>query len=74
MPPIFRKIITVSVWLLFIKGLLIACVTLYTMSRAYLAGEPTPMTGVAGCAAGTFAFCHVLCCRLDQTPGRIEYT
>jgi len=35
---------------------LIALVTIYTMSVAYLAGETTPMVGVAGCAAGTFAF------------------
>ena len=56
MPPIFKTIVTACVWILFIKGVLIALVTMYTMSRAYLVGEATPMVGVAGCAAGTFAF------------------
>lgn len=56
MPYIFKTIITASVWILFIKVVLIAFVTIYTMSVAYLAGETTPMVGVAGCAAGTFAF------------------
>ena len=44
-----------SIWLLFIKGLLIASVTVYTFANAYLAGETTPAVGVAACAAGTFA-------------------
>ena len=56
MPHIFKTIITASVWILFFKGVLIAFVTIYTMSQAYLAGETTPMVGVAACAAGTFAF------------------
>jgi hypothetical protein len=56
MPPIFKTIITASVWILFIKGILIALVTIYTMSVAYLAGETMPMVGVASCTAGTFAF------------------
>jgi hypothetical protein len=56
MPPVFKKIISISVWILFIKGLLIASVTMYTFGRAYLAGETTPMVGVVACAAGTFAF------------------
>jgi len=56
MPPVFKTIVSVSVWILFLKGLLIALVTIYTVGRAYLAGETTPMVGVAACAAGTFAF------------------
>jgi hypothetical protein len=56
MPPVFKTIINASVWILFVKGVLIALVTMYTMSRAYLAVETTPMVGVAACAAGTFAF------------------
>jgi hypothetical protein len=48
MPPVFKTIINASVWILFIKGVLIAFVTMYTMSRAYLAGETTPMVGVVG--------------------------
>jgi len=30
-------------------------VTIYTFAAAYLSGEPTPIVGVASCAAGTFA-------------------
>lgn len=56
MPPAFKTIINISVWVLFIKGLLIAMVTVYTVGRAFMAGEATPMVGVAACAAGTFAF------------------
>lgn len=55
MPPIFKTIISVSVWLLFIKGLLLIPVTVYTFGRAYFNGEPTPLVGVVTCAAGTFA-------------------
>ena len=53
MPSVFKTIINVSVWILFVKGLLIALVTIYTVGRAYLAGETTPLVGVAACAAGT---------------------
>ena len=55
MPPVFKTIINISVWLLFIK-VLIVLVTVYTVGRAFMAGEATPMAGVAACAAGTFAF------------------
>ena len=55
MLPIFKAIVSVSVWLLFIKGILIMPVTIYTFSQAFLKGEPTPMVGVASCAAGTLA-------------------
>jgi hypothetical protein len=55
MPPIFKAVISVSVWLLFAKGILIAPVTVYTFSQAFLNGEPTPMAGVVSCAAGTLA-------------------
>ena len=46
MPPVFKNIINISVWILFIKGLLIAIVTIYTIGKALLAGETTPMVGV----------------------------
>jgi hypothetical protein len=49
-------IVDVSVALLFVKGLLLVPVTIYTFTRAFLAREPTPAVGVASCAAGTFAF------------------
>jgi hypothetical protein len=55
MRPVYRTVVDASIWLLFIKGLLIASVTVYTFANAYLAGETTPAVGVAACAAGTFA-------------------
>jgi len=55
MPSIFKTIISISVWLLFIKGLLLIPVTVFTFSRAYLNGDPTPLVGVVACAGGTFA-------------------
>lgn len=56
MPPVYRTFVDASIWILFVKGLLIAAVTVYTFGKAYLAGEATPAVGVAACAAGTFAF------------------
>jgi hypothetical protein len=56
MPPIFKTIVNASIWILFVKGILLALVTFYTFGRAYLGGEGTPMIGLASCAAGTFAF------------------
>jgi hypothetical protein len=43
MPPVFKTIINISVWILFIKGLLIALATLYTAGRAFMAGETLPI-------------------------------
>jgi hypothetical protein len=56
MSPVFRTLVDVSIWLLFVKALLMMAVTLYTFGAAYLGGEGTPAVGVACCAAGTFAF------------------
>jgi hypothetical protein len=56
MQPIFKSVVSASIWILFIKGVLIMLVTLFTFAQAYLNGKATPMTGVAACAAGTFAF------------------
>jgi hypothetical protein len=56
MPPVFKTIVNACVWILFIKGILIAVVTIFTFGRAYLNGGPTPIVGAASCAAGTLAF------------------
>ena len=56
MPPVFKDIVSVSVWLLFIKGLLAALGTLYITGTAFLAGETLPIVAVGGCIAGSFAF------------------
>ncbi len=55
MPPIFKAVITISVWVLFIKGLLAALITVYTIGRAIMAGETLPMVGVAACGVGSVA-------------------
>jgi hypothetical protein len=56
MPPVFKTIVNASVWILFIKGILVAMVTIFVFARAYLNGEGTPKIGIASCVAGTFAF------------------
>lgn len=56
MRPAHRTVVDMSIWLLFVKGLCLVPVTIYTFARAYRAGEATPAVGVASCAAGTFAF------------------
>lgn len=56
MPNIFKTIVNISIWLLFIKGVLAALVTIYTILMAYIDGEKTPLVGVISCAVGSFAF------------------
>ena len=50
-----RAIVDASIGLLFVKGLLLVPVTIFTFATAYRAGQPTPIAGVVSCAAGTFA-------------------
>lgn len=49
------RLVEAATWLLFVKGLLLVPVTVWTFARAYRAGERTPAVGVASCAAGTLA-------------------
>jgi len=56
MLPVFKAIVNASVWILFVKGILLVFVTFYTFGQAYLDGQGTPIVGIASCAAGTFAF------------------
>src|SRR5512136_1045398 len=60
MPPIFKGLITIIVWILFLKGLLSVIWTLYTGFTALFSGKMIPMEAWAGCAAGAFAF--ILAC------------
>lgn len=55
-PPVFAKVLDVIIWVLFGKGVALVPVTLYTFGQAYLTGAPTPVVGVASCAAGSLAF------------------
>ena len=70
MPPIFKTVINASVWILFVKGLLIALATLYTAGRAFLDGETLPMVAVSACAAGSFAF--ILACVAAWIRKKVE--
>jgi len=56
MRPAYTRLVDASIYLMFVKGLLIVAVTIYTFARAYQARQATPAVGVAACAAGTFAF------------------
>ena len=56
----FKTIVSISVWILFLKGLLAVALTLYTAIGALIEGETIPMEAVAGCAVGSFAF--ILAC------------
>jgi len=55
MPPIFKALITISVWVLFIKGWLGILAGTYTAGMAMMAGAPTPMVAVAECGVGVAA-------------------
>jgi len=49
----------VAIWLRFLKGLALVPVTIYTFAAAYPSGEPTPIVGVASCAADMFALTNL---------------
>ena len=50
------RLVEAAIWLLFVKGLFLVPVTIWTFYRAYRSRQATPSVGVASCAAGTFAF------------------
>ena len=56
MPRIFKTIIDMSVWMLFLKGCLAVVITLYTAFGALMNAETVPMVAWVGCLAGAFAF------------------
>lgn len=56
MKPIYKTLINLLIWVLFVKGLLLIPVTFYTFGQTFLYGGMSPIVGVASCAAGTFAF------------------
>ncbi|UCE98075.1 MAG: hypothetical protein JSV74_01745 [Dehalococcoidia bacterium] len=70
MPPVFKTVISASVWILFAKGVLIAVATLYTAGKAFFDGEMLPMVAVAACAAGSFAF--ILACIAAWIRKKVE--
>ena len=56
MPQVFKSLVNISVWMLFLKGLLAVAITLYAAFRGLIADGSVPEMAVAGCAAGSFAF------------------
>ena len=56
MPNIFKTIINISVWMLFLKGFLAVALTIYVTLKAFIDGDPIPMLAAVGCAVGSFAF------------------
>ena len=60
MPPVFKALITISVWVLFIKGLLASLVGCLTVGMAVMRGATPPMVGAAIGVVGVAAL--VLAC------------
>jgi hypothetical protein len=70
MPNIFKTIINISVWMLFLKAVLATLVTLYFLIKTLVDGTFLPMVVVASCAVGCFAY--ILACiavRIRQKVG-----
>jgi len=70
MPNVFKTIINISVWMLFLKGLLAVVLTLYTVIVALTDGETIPIVAVGGCAVGSFAF--ILACVAAWIRRKVE--
>jgi hypothetical protein len=60
MPPIFKALITISVWVLFIVGWIATITTGITIAIAGSAGEIMPMAAVVNGIGGCVAF--ILAC------------
>ena len=59
MPPIFKALISISVWLLFIKGC-VGIIVAAIVNISAMSGESTPIAGGLYCAVSSFAF--ILAC------------
>jgi hypothetical protein len=60
MSSVFKTIINISIWMLFLKAVLATLVTLCFLTRAFINGGELPMVVVASCAVGCFAY--ILAC------------
>jgi len=60
MPHVFKTIINISVWMLFLKAVLATLVTLYFLILIFVNGEKLSMVVVTSCAVGCFAY--ILAC------------
>jgi len=70
MPPIFKTIINVSVWLLFLKAVLATGVTLYFLIKIFVDSEKLSMVVVASCAVGCLAY--ILACIAAWIRQKVE--
>ncbi len=70
MPSVFKTIISISVWILFFKGLAAVALTLYVVLNAFIDGEAIPMLAAASCAVGSFAF--ILACLAAWIRKKVE--
>ena len=70
MSPIFKTIVNISIWILFLKGVLATLVTLYFLMRVFIDGEKLPMVVVASCAVGCFAY--ILACIAAWIRKKVE--
>jgi len=60
MPNIFKALISISVWVLFLKGCAGVIITCIIVGSAMSAGETPPIEGAFSCAVASFAF--ILAC------------
>jgi len=70
MPPIFKALITISVWLLFIKGCVGIILNSMIIMSAMSAGESAPMASAVLCAVSSFAF--ILACVAAWLRKKVE--
>ena len=56
MSSIFKTMLTIAIWILFFKGIVLIPITLYITGQAFSTGGPMYMVALASCATGTFAF------------------
>jgi hypothetical protein len=60
MPHIFKSIINICVWFLFLKGCVAVVLTLYTVAKILVDGDKLSNRWEAACAVGAFDF--ILAC------------
>jgi len=67
MPPVFKALITISVWVLFILGWVATITTAIMMVRASMADELPPMVAVVnGSAGGAFFILACVAAKIRQ--------
>jgi len=70
MPSTFKALISIVVWLLFIKGCIGVIVTGGLLMGAMLAGKPAPVDASIACAVSSLAF--ILACVAAWIRKKVE--